>query len=66
MTLFIFVLLVVINPLLELSVMVVLGGTYVFIYKIVQQKKLYDIGQRRFQVAAELLRINYILNPLIK
>jgi len=54
--LFIFTLLVVINPILALLIMVVLGGAYIFIYRIVK-KKIYDIGQRRFQENTERYKI---------
>ncbi|GAG67486.1 unnamed protein product, partial [marine sediment metagenome] len=50
--LFIFAMLIAIDPLLALAAIVVLGGAYVFIYKLVQ-KKLYDIGQRRFKTNTE-------------
>ncbi|GAH50745.1 unnamed protein product, partial [marine sediment metagenome] len=44
--LFIFVTLITIDPLLALSLIIALGGAYIFIYKMVKQK-IYDIGKRR-------------------
>jgi ATP-binding cassette, subfamily B, bacterial PglK len=49
---FIFALLLAVDPRLALIVMVVLGGTYVFIYRIIR-KKLFHIGQRRFNADTE-------------
>ena len=51
-TLFIFTMLMTVEPLLALSAMVVLGGAYVFIYKMVK-KKISDIGKRRFSANTE-------------
>lgn len=50
--LFIFAILIMAEPFLALIVMVVLGGAYVFIYKIVK-KKLHDIGKKNFKSNAE-------------
>lgn len=50
--LFIFVTLITIDPLLALSLIIALGGAYIFIYKMVKQK-IYDIGKRRYQTNAE-------------
>lgn len=50
--LFIFIMLLIVEPMLALSMIVVLGGAYVFIYRIVK-KKLHDIGNRRFKTNAE-------------
>lgn len=54
--LFIFAMLIVIEPLLALSVMVVLGIAYVFIYRIVK-KKISNIGKRRWDAHAELYKV---------
>jgi len=50
--LFIFIMLIVIEPILALSIIIVLGGVYVLIYRIVK-KKLDDIGKKRFKTNAE-------------
>jgi len=51
-TLFIFALLIIAEPFLALIVMIILGGAYVFIYKIVK-KKLHDIGKKNFESNAQ-------------
>lgn len=50
--LFIFAMLIAVDPLLALAVIIILGGAYISIYKLVQ-KKLYYIGKRRFQTNTE-------------
>ena len=54
--LFIFAMLIAVEPLLALSVMVVLGVAYVFIYKMVK-KKISDIGKIRFSANTELYKV---------
>lgn len=49
---FIFAMLLAVKPLLALSLIVVLGGAYAFIYKIVKNK-LHNIGERRFKTNTE-------------
>ncbi len=46
--LFIFIILIIAEPLLTLIIIVVLGSVYLFIYKIVK-KKLHDIGNKNFE-----------------
>lgn len=50
--LFIFAMLIAVNPLLALAVIIILGGAYIFIYRMVQNK-LYNIGQKRFKTNTE-------------
>jgi ABC-type bacteriocin/lantibiotic exporter with double-glycine peptidase domain len=52
LALFIVALLIKIDPILALSLLVALGCTYIFIYRLVK-KKLNIIGRRRFQTNAE-------------
>jgi len=54
--LFIFAMLVIIKPLLALSVMVILGIAYIFIFRMFK-KKLSDIGDKRFSENAELYKV---------
>jgi len=54
--LFIFIMLVVVEPLLALSVMVILGVSYVFIYRMVK-KKIYNLGRVRFDVNTDLYKV---------
>ena len=54
--LFIFVMLIVVEPLLALSVMAILGIAYIFIYRIVKNK-ISDIGKRRFDANTELYKV---------
>jgi len=54
--LFIFAMLILIEPLLALSVMVILGVAYVFIFRMFK-KKLSDIGDKRFSENAELYKV---------
>ena len=49
---FIFAMLLAVNPLLAVFVLIILGGFYVFIYKLVQ-KKLRNIGRSRFKTNTE-------------
>ncbi|OFW62411.1 MAG: hypothetical protein A2Z35_03200 [Actinobacteria bacterium RBG_19FT_COMBO_36_27] len=56
--LFIFAMLMVVEPLLALSVMVILGVAYIFIYRIVK-KKVSNIGKRRFNANIELHKAVY-------
>jgi len=56
--LFIFAMLIVVEPLLSLSVMVILGAAYVFIYGVVK-KKISDVGKRRFNANKELHKAVY-------
>jgi ATP-binding cassette, subfamily B, bacterial PglK len=51
-SLLIFAMLIAIEPMLALSVIVVIGGAYIFIYRIVRSK-LSDIGQKRYKTNAE-------------
>ncbi len=50
--LFIFVVLMIAEPFLTLGVMAILGGAYIFIYKIVK-KKLHNIGKKNFESNAQ-------------
>ena len=45
-----------IDPLLALIVIVVLGGSYVLMYRIVR-KKLFNIGQKRFNADTERFKV---------
>lgn len=49
---FIFAMLITVEPLFAISIVVVLGGLYIFIYKIIKNK-LRDIGKRRFKTNEE-------------
>ena len=50
--LFIFAMLVAVNPILALSLIVVLGGAYLLIYKLIKQK-LYNIGKKNYDANTE-------------
>ena len=50
--LFIFALLLAVNPLLALSLIVVLGSAYLFIYKLIKQK-LYNMGNKNYEFNTE-------------
>jgi ABC-type bacteriocin/lantibiotic exporter with double-glycine peptidase domain len=54
--LFIFIMLIAVEPFLALFVMVILGASYVFIYKVVK-KKISNIGKRRFSANAEHYKV---------
>ena len=54
--LFIFAMLIAVEPLLSLSVMVILTAAYIFIYRIVK-KKINIIGKRRFVANTELYKV---------
>ena len=56
--LFIFAMLLAVEPLLALSVMVILGIAYIFIYRIVK-KKISNLGKRRFSANTELHKAVY-------
>jgi len=56
--LFIFTMLIVVEPLLALSVIVILGVVYIFIYRMVK-KKISNIGKRRFSANIELHKAVY-------
>lgn len=56
MALFIFTMLIIVEPLLSLSVMVVLSGAYLFIYRLVKKKNA-NIGKQRFDVNTELYKV---------
>lgn len=49
---FVFVLLAVIDPLLAVNVILILGGAYLFVYRLIQNR-LYYIGQRRLKTNTE-------------
>ncbi len=53
--LFIFVMLLVVDPILALSLIVILGGAYLFIYKFVKQK-LNNIGTKIYKANTELFK----------
>ena len=50
--LFIFAMLLAVNPVLALSLIVVLGGAYLFIYKLIKQK-LYNMGNKSYEFNTE-------------
>jgi ATP-binding cassette, subfamily B, bacterial PglK len=50
--LFILILLLIVNPLLALSLIVILGSAYLFIYKFIKQK-LYNIGKKSYDANTE-------------
>ena len=54
--LFIFAMLLAVEPLLALSVMVILGVAYIFIYRMVK-KKISNIGKRRLSAHTELYKV---------
>ena len=54
--LFIFAMLIAVKPLLALSVMVILGGAYVFIYRLVK-KKISNVGKIRFDANSEIYKV---------
>jgi len=54
--LFIFIMLIVVEPLLALSVMIILGAAYVFIYRMVK-KKIYNLGKARFYANTDLYKV---------
>ena len=56
MALFIFAMLIAVEPILSLSVMVILGVAYVSIYRMVK-KKISNIGKIRFDANAELYKV---------
>ncbi|MBM3701512.1 MAG: ABC transporter ATP-binding protein [Actinobacteria bacterium] len=50
--LFVFAMLLAVNPILALSLIIVLGGAYLFIYKFIKQK-LYNMGKKSYEFNTE-------------